>query len=205
MKSLLLGCMSLLLAVGAGGCMEDQAPSTNVLSTEAPSTEAPSHFDGAPLSAEQRAALEANPELQQLREQLAKSGEQIQLDEATVFEQGDREGVIAPVRGPDGETREHAQLVVRQQQGRPARLSLELAPTSSPATGELRDDGYAAAGLSCGPWTKWFPVFHYCDWAVACWFGDATYNVVERERFCCADGTCLREKEVSEQRAACGC
>jgi hypothetical protein len=197
---LMLGWISILVSLGAG-CMEDQAALTAVSPTEAP----PAVADGAPLSTEQRAALEANPELQALREQLAKSGEQIRLDEATVFQQDDKEGILAPVSGPDGETLEHAQVVVRQQQGRPARISLELAPTSSPATGELRDDGLEAAGLSCGGWTNWYPVFHYCDWAVACWFGDATYNVVERERWCCADGTCLREKEVSEQRAKCGC
>lgn len=194
--ALLMGCASIWLALGASGCMEDGA---------GPTSEPPAVADGAPLSAEQRAALEANPELQALRAQLEKSGEIVALDEARLFENGDKQGIVAPVSGADGETLEHSQVVVRQAPGRPVRLSLELAATSSPATGKLRDDANATAGLTCGPWGAWFPVFHYCDWAVACWFGDATYNVVQRTRQCCADGTCLLEKEVSEQRAACGC
>lgn len=209
-KRLMLGWISMLLTVGAAGCMQDEASPAERLPTEALPAEQdeglPTHADGAPLSAEQRAALEANPELQKLREQLAKSGEQIRLDEATVFEQDEKEGIVAPISGPDGETREHSQVVVRQQQGRPTRISLELAPTSSPATGELRDDSLEAAGLSCGPWTTWYPVFHYCDWAVACWFGDATYNVVRHVRSCCEPGLgCWEEHRNFSERAFCGC
>ncbi len=193
---LLMGCAALMVALGASGCMEDAT---------SPEVAPPALSEGAPLTAEQRAALEADPQLQALRKQLGRSGEQVSLDEARVFDQGDKQGIVAPVSGANGETLEHSQLVVRQAEGRPQRISLELAETSSPATGQLRDDANAAAGLSCGPWDSWYPVFHYCDWAVACWFGDATYNVVQRTRHCCADGNCILEKEVSEQRARCGC
>lgn len=194
-KTWLMGCASIALALAAGGCMEDEA------APPAP----PSASDGAPLTAEQRATLEADPRLQAMRAQLLRSGEVVSLDEARVFEQGDKQGIVAPVSGADGQPIEHAQLVVRQTPGRAPRLSLELAATRSPASGELRDGAYAAAGITCGPWTPWARVSQFCDWAVACWFGDATYNLVERFRQCCAGGVCRTEGEVSEQRVKCGC
>jgi hypothetical protein len=194
--ALLMRCAAMVAALGASACMEDSA---------APQVEPPAVADGATLSAEQRAELEANPELQALRARLERSGEVVSLDDARAFEQGDKLGIVAPVSGADGQSLTHSQVVLRQGPGRAPRLSLELAPTSSPAAGELRDEANAAAGVTCGAWTPWARVSQFCDWAVACWFGDATYNLVERFRQCCAGGVCRTEGEVSEQRVKCGC
>lgn len=196
-KTLLLALLALLSAVALPGCLE---PETSPGDHE-PAVVA----DGAPLTAEQRAALEANPQLQALRQQLASSGETASLDDARAFQHGDKLGIVCPVTGPDGQPGEFSQLTVQQAAGRDATFSLELAPQSSPATGALKDEVLSAGGITCSSWGPWYTLSSYCDWATACWFDDATYLLRERERTCCAPGKCYTETEHTTVRNKCGC
>lgn len=192
MKKLgMMMAMALTMAMGAGACVEDEA----------------SPVEGAPLSAEQRAALEANPELQALREQLASTGNTVALDEARVFERDEKQGIICPVNGPDGQAGQFSQLTVQQRGGGAMSLALERNEQHSPLTGAKRDEALAATGIQCEP--NWFPgrvIGSYCDWSVACWFGDTTYNVQEHVRTCCAQGVgCWEEHQNFAVRGRCGC
>ncbi len=167
----------------------------------------PTAADGAPLTAELRATLEASPELRELRARLASTGDTVSLDEARVLEQGDKQGILCPVSGPDGQPGQFSQVAVQRRQGGALSLSLEPNQQHSPLTGAPRDEALRAAGIQCEP--SWFPgrvIGSFCEWSVACWFGDATYHVQEHVRTCCAAGVgCWEERQNFEVRAHCGC
>lgn len=199
MKKLMM-LMSMIVAVSAGACVDGADPTV-------PITAPPVASDGAPLTAEQRAALEANPELKEMRAQLAAGGQVVSLDEARVFEQGDKQGIICPVNGQGGQPGQFSQLTVQQRAGGEPTLALERNEDYRAPTGDLRDQLLAAAGRQCEP--NWFPlriVAQYCEWATACWFGDATYNVVQHVRTCCEPGRgCWEEFRNFSERDGCGC
>lgn len=193
-KLLIAGWVSMLMVVGLGGCVEDSTP---------PSEGSPA-LGGAPLSPEQRANIEASPEFQEAQRQLERHGEAASLDEAQVFQRGDKVGVVCPVTGPEGEQGEFSQLTYQQIGGEAPTLSLEDSGRS-PLTGARKDEALEASGITCSAWGPWSTRSTYCDWATACWFGDATYLLRERARTCCAPGYCYGETEHTTVRNKCGC
>lgn len=198
MKKLVM-LMSLFVAMSASACVDGADPAV-------PITAPPAASDGAPLTAEQRAALDANPELQEMRAQLAAGGQVVSLDDARVFEQGDKQGIICPVRGQDGQPGQFSQLTVQRRAGGAPTLALELDDSYAPLTGDGGDIRAAGPGRQCEAWFREAIVSQYCEWATACWFGDATYNVVRHVRSCCEPGLgCWEETRNFSERAFCGC
>lgn len=84
-------------------------------------------------------------------------------------------------------------------------LSLELEEEQSRATGQLKDDAMAAAGLTCYQWSDWYTIDTFCEWATMCFFGDATYLARERSRTCCYPGSCFVDFDYTSVRNKCGC
>lgn len=205
-KLVMMAWMSMMLALGAGACVDGDGEG-------APDQGAPvtSLDEGAPLTAEQRAALEENPQLREMRERLAQSGSTVVLDEARAFQRDDEQAIACPVRGPHGQSAQFSHLTVQPGAGGETALSLE--PTEGYTSHHgvsadvFRDAALQPSGVQCeADWWRTRIIGRTCDWAWACGLGDATFAVWETERTCCAIGAgCWVEKSHTTVRERCGC
>lgn len=195
--------IAVMMAGGATGCLDEATAPPEA----APAEVAPPE-GGEPLTAEQRAELEANPKLQEIREQLARGGSQVELDGARAYQRGESRSIACPVTGPDGKAGQFSHVTVQQRGGGEPSLTLEPTPGYNPQAGQFGSVATSATdGVVCED-TYFLKrvVGRYCDWAWACWLGDATFVVHEAVRTCCIPGVrCWEESTHLTSREHCGC
>jgi hypothetical protein len=167
------------------------------------------------LSAEMRAAIEANADFQKLRAQLKGDGDIISIDKGALYRDGQRFGVVFPIEHIASGAGEYTSIIYQEASGHLAMVSLELV---DPATSEDLHEGLGRRpelkisrdgrptepmGYTCGGWGGWYTISTYCAWHPMC-LGDATMLVRERARTCCAT-SCWTEYEHTTVRNKCGC
>lgn len=171
------------------------------------------------VSAEIRAAIEANADFQKSQAQLKRDGDRISIDQGALYRNEQGFGVVLPIEHIAPGAGEYASIIYQKMNGQGATVSLELV---DPAASEDLDEGLGRrmglkisedvrateprASPTCGAWSGWSTISTYCEpHHIMCWGGEAWMLVRERSRRCCLSTACWTETEHTTVRNKCGC
>ncbi len=145
--------------------------------------------------ARMKAVISGDERFQQVRAQLARHGDELAMEQASLHSIEDGFAAVIPLKG---EQSEYSALVYQQRAGQQPLVSLELSGRPS------KDAQERSALYQCGGWGSWYTIGSYCSWHIAC-FGDATMLDRKRCRTCTTSSGSFQDCEYTTVRNRCGC
>ena len=147
--------------------------------------------------AQMKAVISEDERFQQVRAQLARHGDELDMEQTSLHSIEDGFAAVIPVKG---EQSEYSALVYQQRAGQQPLVSLELSGRPS------KDAQERSALYQCGAYSNWSVIGSFCDPYWKCLMRPATFHDRKRCRTCITStGIPFTDCEYGTVSIGCGC